>query len=158
MHILRCLSMPSMPYCSMHMPVDWNGLCMPSEVCSTCIPILITNFMVRHVEQTSVSYMMKVILWEWESLEIKDSDYRNHLRFTFRCLSKDLIPVSVRLKSTVNTRRSKQIIYKAERQLLQDRVKEINDILWDNLIKLDRCRSRLSSKVTIKQSKSVQNS
>ena len=38
------------------------------------------------------------LLWEWQSLEIKDSDYRNHHRFTLRNLSKDLISVSVRLK------------------------------------------------------------
>ena len=54
------------------------------------------------------------LLWKWERLEIKDSDYRNHLRFTLRCLSKDLIPISVWLKTTVNTRRAKQIIHKAE--------------------------------------------
>ena len=88
------------------------------------------------------------LLWEWETLEVKDSDYRNHQRFTLRCLSKDLIPVSIRLRSTINTRRVKQIIHKAERQLLQDRVKGINGILQDNTIKLDRCMSRLSSLVT----------
>ena len=87
-------------------------------------------------------------LWEWESLESKDSDYRNHWRFTLRCLSKGLIPVSVRLISTINTRTAKQIIHKAERQLLQDRVKGINGILQDNVIQLDRCSSRLSSVVT----------
>ena len=57
------------------------------------------------------------------------SDYRNHQRFTLRCLNKDLSPVSVRLKSTVNNKRAKQIIHRAERQLLQDRVKGINGIL-----------------------------
>ena len=60
------------------------------------------------------------LLWEWESLQIMDSDYRNHHRFAHRCLSKDLIPISVRLKSIINTRKAKQIIYYAERQLLKD--------------------------------------
>ena len=60
------------------------------------------------------------LLWEWVSLKIKDSDYRNHQRFTLRCISKDLIPVSVRLESTINGRRAKQIIHREERQLLQD--------------------------------------
>ena len=32
--------------------------------------------------------------------------------------------------------------------MLQDRVKGINGILWENAIKLDRCSSRLSSLVT----------
>ena len=83
------------------------------------------------------------LLCERERLEIIDSDYSNHWRFTLRCLSKDLIPVSVRPQTTINTRRARQIIHKAERQLLQDRVKGINGILWDNRIKFDRCRSRL---------------
>ena len=82
------------------------------------------------------------LLWEWESLQIKDSDYRNHHRFTLRCLSKDLILVSVRFKSTINTRRAKPIIHKAERQLPQDSIKAINCIPWDSTFRLDRCRSR----------------
>ena len=44
--------------------------------------------------------------------------------------------------------RAKQIIHKAERQLLQNRVKGINGIQWDNILMADRCRSRLSSLVT----------
>ena len=88
------------------------------------------------------------LLWEWKSLEIKDSDDRNHCTFTLRCLSKHLIPVSLRLKSTINTRRAIQRIHKAERQLLQLRIKGINSILWNNTVRLDRCRSRLSSLVT----------
>ena len=69
------------------------------------------------------------LLWEWESLEIKDSDYRNHWRFTSRCISKDLIPVSVKLRSTINIRTAKEIIQWAERQLLQDRAMGIIGIL-----------------------------
>ena len=60
--MLRCLSMPSMPYCAMYMPIGWNGFHMPTEVCSVCMPIVIINFKVRGVKQDSVSYMMKVIL------------------------------------------------------------------------------------------------
>ena len=51
-----------MPYCSMHMPSGCNGLIMPTEGCSVCMPIIITNFMLRGVEQDSAPYMMKVIL------------------------------------------------------------------------------------------------
>ena len=41
------------------------------------------------------------LLWDWESLEIKDSNYKSHCKFTLISLSKDLIPVRVRLKSTI---------------------------------------------------------
>ena len=101
------------------------------------------NFMEEKLGKKSLC-----LLQEWESLEINDSDYRNHHRFTLRCLSKDLIPVSVKLKSTVNTRTAKQILHKAERQLLQDRIQGINGILQDNTVKLHRCRSRMTSLVT----------
>ena len=89
------------------------------------------------------------LLQEWESLEIKDNDYKNQYRFTLRCHSKYLVPVSVKHKSTIKTRRAKQIIYKAGRQLLQDRVEAINNILWDISFRLDICRSRLAPLVTL---------
>ena len=81
---------------------------------------------------------------EWKKWEIKDCDYRNNRRFTLRCISKDLILFSVKLKSTSNSRsrRAKEIIHRAEKQLLQDRIKCINGILHENAIKLDRSRSR----------------
>ena len=65
-------------------------------------------------------------------------------------LFKYLIPVSVRLKSTSNSRsrRAKEIIHRGEKQLLQDRIKCINGILCDKGVRSDRCRSRLLSIVT----------
>ena len=51
-----------MPYSSMHMPIGQNGLSMPAEGSSACMPIIISNFKVRGVEQNSDPYMMKVIL------------------------------------------------------------------------------------------------
>ena len=54
--------MQNMPYCSMCIPIVWNGLSMPTEGCSVCMLIVITNFKVRCVKQDSVPYMMKIIL------------------------------------------------------------------------------------------------
>ena len=62
MHMLRSLSMPILSYSSMCMPIDWNGLSMPTEGCSACMPIFIINFKVRGVKHDSVPYVMKVIL------------------------------------------------------------------------------------------------
>ena len=56
----------------------------------------------------------------WEKLEYKMADFENHCRFTLRCLSKDVIPVSVRLKSTINTPKGRYIVRKAERALLNE--------------------------------------
>ena len=51
-----------MPYSSTHMPIFWNGLSMPTEGCSVCMPIVITNFKVRGVKQDTMQYLMKVTL------------------------------------------------------------------------------------------------
>ena len=48
--------------CSMHMPVGWEGLSMPTDGCSVCMPIIIINSKLMGAEQDSVPYMMKVIL------------------------------------------------------------------------------------------------
>ena len=65
----------------------------------------------------------------WERLEYKMADFENHRRFTLRCLSKDVIPVSVRLKTTIKTTKGRYIIKKAERALLNERVRNINNSL-----------------------------
>ena len=66
--MLRVLSMPNMPYCSMCMPIGWNGQSMCTEGCSMCILIVITNFKVRGVKQDSVPYIVLVAdkEWSWE--------------------------------------------------------------------------------------------
>ena len=61
-------------------------------------------------------------------------DYKNHRIFTLRCIHKDLVPVSIKLKTTIKTDKAKKIIRKAGRDLLQVRVKAINSIL-DNVNK-----------------------
>ena len=60
------------------------------------------------------------IFCKWENIEYKMADFSNHRRFTLRCLSKNLIPVSVRLKSNFKTPKNKQIIREAERALLNE--------------------------------------
>ena len=57
------------------------------------------------------------------------ADYRNHLRFTIKCLKSEIIPVSVRLRTNVQTSRGIQIIRKAEKQLLNECIRSINNIL-----------------------------
>ena len=68
------------------------------------------------------------LLQKWEKWVIKDSDYRNHRRFTLRCFSKGIVQVSLKLRSTNSniSNGARQITHKAEKQLLQDRVKCIN--------------------------------
>ena len=91
-----------------------------------------------------------------ERLQLRASDYKNHRIFTFRCLHKDLIPVSIKLKSTLKTEKSRKIIRKAEKDLLQARVKAINSIL-DNVAKqTEECRSQLASIISAQRLRECQ--
>ena len=85
------------------------------------------------------------IFCKWEKIEYKMVDFSNHRRFTLRCLSKNLIPVSVRLKSTFKTPKSKQIIRKAERALLNEQVRLINNFLTMFKEQRDTCMNNLST-------------
>ena len=80
-----------------------------------------------------------------ERLQLRASDYKNHRIFTLRCIHKDLIPVSIKLKSTIKTERAKKIVRKAEKNLLQARVKAINSILVNIGKQTELCRSQLAS-------------
>ena len=73
------------------------------------------SFMKQEYHQESI-----FLLWQWEKIEKMMANYRNHLRFTIKCLKNEVIPVSVRLKTNVKTSISLQIIKKAEKQLLNE--------------------------------------
>ena len=82
---------------------------------------------------------------EWERLRLRTSDYKNHRIFSLRCLHKELIPVSIKLKSTVTTSKARQIIRKAEKDLLQARVKAINSMLDQVARQTEDCKDQLAS-------------
>ena len=93
---------------------------------------------------------------DWERLWLRASDYKNHRIFTLRCLHKDLIPVSIKLKSTLKTEKARKIIRKAEKDLLQARIKAINSIL-DNVAKqTEECRSQLASIISAQRLRECQ--
>ena len=93
---------------------------------------------------------------DWERLWLRASDYKNHRIFTLRCLHKELIPVSIKLKSTLKTEKAKNIIRKAEKDLLQARIKAINSIL-DNVTKqTEECRSQLASIISAQRLRECQ--
>ena len=92
----------------------------------------------------------------WEKLRLRASKYKNHRIFTLRCLHNDLIPVSIKLKSTLKSARSNKILRKAEKELLQTRIKSINYNL-DNISKqLEECRSQLVAIISTQRLKECQ--
>ena len=61
MSMLWSLGIPSMPYGSM--PIGWNGLSMPTEGCSVCMPIVITNFnYILHLQCYDLWYNVIVLM------------------------------------------------------------------------------------------------
>ena len=48
-------------YCSMYMPIVWEGLSMPTNGSSVCMPIVITNSKLRGAEQESEIYTTIII-------------------------------------------------------------------------------------------------
>ena len=85
------------------------------------------------------------LLREWERLRLRSSDYKNHRIFSLRCIQKELIPVSIKLKSTLDTPKARQIIRKAEKDLLQARIKAINNILDQVDRETQDCMAKLAS-------------
>ena len=93
---------------------------------------------------------------DWERLWPRESDYKNHRIFTLKCLHKDLVPVNIKLKSTLKTERAKKIDRKAQKDLIQARIKAINSIL-DNVSKqTELCRSGLASIISTQRLRECQ--
>ena len=59
-------------------------------------------------------------------MEGKVSNFKNHRRFLLRCLSQGITPVSLQLKNLTRTHRGEGIIKRAEKQLLNERIRNIN--------------------------------
>ena len=68
---------------------------------------------------------------KWEIITKKMADYRNHRRFTLKCIKASITPVSCKLKKPPSFRsiKSYQIIHRAEKQLLYECIRNINGIL-----------------------------
>ena len=73
----------------------------------------------------------------WEKVEKKMADYKNHRRFTIKCLKRDITPVSIKLRTSLSTKKASQIIRKAERQLLNECIRNINNTIEINMFKRD---------------------
>ena len=64
-----------------------------------------------------------------EKFEVKISDFKSHQRFLLRCLCKGVIPVSLILKDIIRTQKGDCIIYKVERKLLNERIRNFSNTI-----------------------------
>ena len=85
------------------------------------------------------------------------ADFKNHRRFSLRCLSKDVIPVSVRLKSNIKTPNGQYIIRRAEKALLNERIWSINNTIYMFNCQLDTCITDLEQIISEEDLKECQN-
>ena len=85
------------------------------------------------------------IYWRWEKFEYKMVDFQNCRCFCLRCLSKGIIPTSVRLKTNIKTPKGKYIIKKAELSLLNERIRSINNSIAMFRTIRDTCINQLES-------------
>ena len=87
------------------------------------------------------------LLCQWERIEGKMSDFKNHRQFSLQCLSNDVIPVSIRLKSNIKTPKGQEIIRRAEKALLNERIRSINNTIYMFNLQRDTCITNLASKI-----------
>ena len=78
-----------------------------------------------HIRRENCEENVKIFC-QWEKMENMMADFSNCRRFTLRCLREDIIPVSIRLKSSIKTPKGHHIIRKAEWTLLNERVRLVN--------------------------------
>ena len=82
-----------------------------------------------------------------KNVEKKMANYRNHHRFTIKCLKSEVIPVSIRLKTNIKTSKGLQIIRRAEKQLLNEHIQSINNTLELLMLKRDTCIKELKDNI-----------
>ena len=87
----------------------------------------IFTYIKTHYGETILAKIRKL-----EKTKIKYSSYTNHLRFSLRCHHNKILPKDLQLKSTIKTERSKIILQRAGKLLLQERI-HINHVIRDRL-------------------------
>ena len=74
---------------------------------------------------------------------MKMADFSNHRRFSLRCLSKGLIAIGIKLRTKIRTPKGQFIIRKAEKSLLNERIRSINNSIAMLKIQVDTCINQL---------------
>ena len=97
------------------------------------------------------------ILRRWERIECKMADFKNHRRFSLRCLSEDVILVSINLRSNIRTPKGQYIIRRAEKALLNERIRSINNTINMFNHQRDTCKTDLEKKIREEDLKECQN-
>ncbi|XP_072027782.1 uncharacterized protein [Amphiura filiformis] len=93
---------------------------------------------------------------DFEKTSRKVANYRNHLRFSLRCLHADVIPRSARLQSTIKGSRVEKILHNTERKLLNERIRQINYTINKLNTKKEEISGELETQLPLETYKRVQ--
>ena len=77
----------------------------------------------------------------------EDGQLQDHRRFTIKCLKSEVIPVSIRLKTNIKTSKGLEIIRRAEKQLLNECIRSINNTLELLMKKQGTCIEELKDTI-----------
>ena len=94
----------------------------------------------------------------WEKTEKKMANFQNHRRFMIKCLKNNIIPVNIKLKTSIFTKKANEIIRRAERQLLNEHVRTINNMIEINMFKREAYLHQLEEvlgQVTMQECKTL---
>ena len=81
------------------------------------------------------------------NFNIRWQTFKINRHFSLRCLSKGIIPTSVRLKTNIKTSKGKYIIKKTELALLNEGIRSINNSIAMFKTIRDTCINQLESMV-----------
>ena len=72
-------------------------------------------------------------------------DLQNNRRFSLRCVSQDITPVNIRLKSSIKTPKTCILLRGLKKTLLNERIRSINNTINMLKIQKDTCINQLKS-------------
>jgi hypothetical protein len=96
-----------------------------------------------------------VELRQCESLERKLSRHRNHLVFSLRCKDEGIIPPSLRIRCPIKTRKAQEIINKARKELLSERIHVTNRRVRQLKTQTERCSTALVERLPPQETEKI---
>ena len=94
-------------------------------------------------------------LRQCESYERKLSRQRNHLVFSLRCKDEGIIPASLQISCPIKTKRAQEIILKAKKDLLRERIRITSQKIENFKNRIVSAKDNLLGKLTDKESEIV---
>ena len=84
----------------------------------------------------------------WEKLEMKIANFKNHRRFTLRCISQKITP-SLKLRSNIKAPRGKRMLHRAGKQLADEHIRSINNPIETCTHKKEACMEQIKGQISV---------